>query len=185
VKILMLSALYEPFGLGGAERVARTLALAARDKGHDVVVLATSGDDDQDREVDGIRVRSVRMQNFYPLEGGRPSLLKPLWHAVDSYNVAMRPAVSRILAEERPDVMHSHMVTGFSAAAWSAARSAGVPVVQTLHDHYTICARSTMTIDGAPCTHWHLHCRALTFARRRASHHVWRQQLRPGSASRA
>lgn len=172
MKVLVLCALYEPLGIGGAERVARTLATSMRDEGHEVVVLTTAGRRHADRVVDGIRVRSLSLRNVYPLEGPRHSPLKPLWHAIDSYNFAMRSGVSRVLAEERPDLMHSHLLTGFSASAWSAARAAGIPVVHTLHDHYTICSRSTMTTGANPCGHWHLRCRALSLPRRRESGRV-------------
>jgi glycosyltransferase involved in cell wall biosynthesis len=169
MKVVVLSSNYAPHGRGGAERVARTVAAGIRDLGDEVVVLTTSASEPPERTVDGIRVRSVPLHNVYDLSTNAPALLKPFWHLGDSFNIPMQREVSRVISEERPDVLHSHLVTGFSASAWTAARRLGVPIVHTLHDHYVVCARSTMMKNGATCTSRHLECRLLTQPRMSAS----------------
>lgn len=171
MKVLFLTSRYAPHGRGGAERVARTLAAAMRDLGHEVVVLTTAGrHEENERLIDGIRVRAVALRNVYDLSTELPSLaLKPIWHLADSYNLPMQAAVARIVREERPDVVHTHLITGFSASAWAAARSGGTPIVHTLHDHYVLCARSTMALGGVPCATRHLECAILTQPRFLAS----------------
>lgn len=174
MKVLFLSSRYAPHGRGGAERVARTLAAGVRDLGHEVVVLTTAGGHEaRERMVDGIRVRAIPLRNVYDLSNPAPSpALKPLWHFADSYNLPMQAAVATVFREERPDVVHSHLITGFSASAWAAARAVGAPVVHTLHDHYVLCARSTMALGGVPCTSRHLDCVILTQPRIVASRSV-------------
>jgi glycosyltransferase involved in cell wall biosynthesis len=163
MKILMLSSRYEPYATGGAERAARTLVSELGGVGHEVVVLTVSGKDEAgDRVVDGVRVRAVPLWNIYDLGTSQPAALKPFWHLADAYNPAMQAAVSRVIAEERPDIVHTQLLTGFSASAWTAARGAGVPIVHTLHDHYVLCARSQMSIGGVPCAGRHLECVILT-----------------------
>lgn len=53
---------------------------------------------------------------------------------------------------ERPDVMHCHnLFPLISPAAWKAARDAGVPVVQTLHNFRWLCAGGAFLRQGRPC----------------------------------
>jgi glycosyltransferase involved in cell wall biosynthesis len=173
LKVLFLVSRYAPHAIGGSERVAETLAKTLIAAGNDVVVLTTLvNDDPEERLVDGVRVRAIPLRNVYDF--GRPAvgILKPLWHLIDSSNYLMKAAVARVIREERPDVMHSHLVTGFSPTAWDVAYDAGVPIVHTLHDHYVICARSSMAIGGHACHRQHLDCAILSRPRIRASRRV-------------
>jgi glycosyltransferase involved in cell wall biosynthesis len=52
----------------------------------------------------------------------------------------------------QPDVAHFHNTFPLiSPAAYSACRSAGVPVVQTLHNYRLLCPAATFFRDGKPC----------------------------------
>lgn len=177
MKVLVLSALYAPHQAGGAERVARTLATGIRNAGDDVVVLTTAIDGDPEtRHVDGVRVRSIPLRNLYSFAGreAASAARKLLWHVADTYNPLMGRAVEEVIRSERPDVVHSHVMTGFTVAAWSAARRAGIPVVHTLHDYYLLCARSSLTLEGVPCHRRHLECVALSLPRVAAARQVSR-----------
>lgn len=172
MKILLLSSRYEPYARGGAERVARSIARGVRDLGHEVVVATTAASGEmRDRVVDGIRVRGIPLVNIYGFDPPA-EFLKPVWHAIDAFNPPMQAALERTLVEERPDVMHSHLISGFSSSAWSAARAAGVPIVHTLHDHYVLCARSSMAIGETACATRHFSCRILARPRFLGSRHV-------------
>jgi glycosyltransferase involved in cell wall biosynthesis len=75
--------------------------------------------------------------------------------------------VRRNLAELRPDVVNCHNLLGFSASVWAAAASLQLPIVQTIHDYYIACPRSTMWRlqrgnCGTPC----LECRVFSRPRR-------------------
>lgn len=173
MKILFLVSRYAPHALGGAERVAATLAGSLIGMGHEVVVLTTAQDDDPpERIVDGVRVRSIPLRNVYDFSKRPPRLLKPIWHFIDSSNPVMKSSVAAVLREERPDVMHSHLVTGFSPSAWDAAADLGIPIVHSLHDHYVICARSSMAVGGVACRDQHLDCALLSRPRVRAARRV-------------
>jgi glycosyltransferase involved in cell wall biosynthesis len=52
----------------------------------------------------------------------------------------------------QPDVAHFHNTFPLiSPAAYSACQSAGVPVVQTLHNYRLLCPAATFFRDGKPC----------------------------------
>jgi len=57
-----------------------------------------------------------------------------------------------LLAEYRPDLVHFHNTFPLiSPAAYVACRSAGVPVVQTLHNYRLICPNGLLFRDGHHC----------------------------------
>lgn len=64
--------------------------------------------------------------------------------------------VYRMVLEEirclKPDLIHTHNVSGMSLAPFVAARRAGVPVVTTLHDHWLLCPNNMLyRADGTQC----------------------------------
>lgn len=175
MKILIISSTYEPFVVGGAERVAQTLATSLHHQGHQVVVVTTQPRGDaSDRDVEGVTVHYLPVRNLYrPFSDYRPPpASKALWRVVDSYNFSMLPVLGKVLAHEAPDVVNTHNVLGFSVAAWSAAGKLNIPVVHTTHDQYLLCHRSTMFRNGENCSAQCLSCRALGLPRKFASNQV-------------
>lgn len=64
----------------------------------------------------------------------------------------MEAAFSRVLAEERPDVLHVQELTGLPSSLLEVAEVAGVPTVMTLQDYFPLC--TTMRLqdaNGQPC----------------------------------
>jgi len=60
--------------------------------------------------------------------------------------------VSGLLAAERHDVVHVHNTLPLvSPSVYHAARRAGVPVVQTLHNYRLLCPAATFLRDGRAC----------------------------------
>jgi glycosyltransferase involved in cell wall biosynthesis len=119
-------------------------------------------------------VYSVGLRNVYPLlpVDGRHTVAKPVWHAIDTANVGMARALGRILDDERPAVVHTHNLTGFSALAWSTVRDRHIPIVHTLHDYYLLCPRSTMFASGVNCQRRHAMCALYSWPRVRLSSYV-------------
>ena len=61
--------------------------------------------------------------------------------------------VSAVLRVERPALVHCHNTfPQFSPAVYHAARRAGIPVVQTLHNFRLTCVNGLLFRDGVPCT---------------------------------
>ena len=49
---------------------------------------------------------------------------------------------ARSSTRRSPDIVHTHLIDGFSAAIWRRARRAGVPIVHTAHDYHLLCPRA-------------------------------------------
>ncbi len=57
-----------------------------------------------------------------------------------------------LIDNERPDIVHCHnLLPQVSPAAYYAGKSAGVPVVQTLHNYRLFCPAGTLFHDGRIC----------------------------------
>lgn len=155
MKVCLVSNLYPPDVLGGAEVVVGQLARGLQAAGHEVTVVATAPRDRAGRQtVDGIRVHRLDPANIYWAgeAAGRPRILKPLWHFVDLWNPVMYQRLRALLVAEGPDVVHTHNLGGLSSAAWSATSATGLPLVHTPHDHSLTCVRAVrMTRRGRVC----------------------------------
>lgn len=171
--IVFLNTLYAPHdNTGGAEATLRFLARQLADRGHRCTVVSLTPKQSWIGEIDGLTVHYVKLANVYwPHAGKRPKILRPVFQLLDAYNPVMRRRLQRLLARLRPDVIHAHNLQGFSVSAWVAARRLGIPVVQTLHDYYLACPRSTMwRPDRGNCASPCLECRIFATPRRRLSH---------------
>ncbi len=172
MKIAFVNTLYPPHGAAGAETTLRLLAGTMQAKGHACTVITlTPGSRPESGEVDGIPVRYLPLANVYwPHGAPRPKPLRPLFQAIEANNLIMRRRLAAALLQIRPDVVNAHNLQGFSASAWSAARRAGIPLVQTLHDYYTACPRSAMWRPGrGNCVGLCTDCKTFGAPRRRLS----------------
>jgi len=176
--ILVVNNLYPPIMAGGAERIVAYLCEGLVQRGHRVTVVSTCGPamEPYPTEVsNGVEVIRFFPPNVYwsferPME---PGARKWVWHARDAWNLAAANRFQAILAEARPDVMHTHLIDGFSAAIWARARRAGVPVIHTAHDYHLTCPRAFMlTGDWKLCTAPRLHCRLYRDWHLRTTRHV-------------
>lgn len=169
MKILIVSNLYYPNGIGGAEKVAQGLAEGLLARGHEAVVATLSPDKRSNVDtVNGVRVYYLPVKNLYmPGEAKRrTTAAKILWHAVDTYNPFMSKSLRRVLELEHPDVVNTHNVQGFSVSVWRAAKKRGLPVVHTAHGVDHLCPRGMMH-NGQACFSVCPECRA--YSRPRAS----------------
>jgi glycosyltransferase involved in cell wall biosynthesis len=146
MRITFVNGLYPPHGAGGAENSLRLLAAELSRRGHICsLITLTPGRRPTVEEVDGIQVHYLPLANVYwPFRGPRPRLLRPLFQAADAFNGVMGVRVRRALRLTRPDVVNCHNLQGFSVAAWVGAARLNLPIVQTIHDYYLACPRSTM-----------------------------------------
>lgn len=155
MKVLLLSALYPPTVVGGAEKVAQVIAEGLRDAGHEPVVVTTVPEAGvRTTSVNGVRVHTLGLKNLYWPHGERPTspVLKSLWHAVNSYNPWMASAVGEFVRAERPDVVNTHSLIGFSSSVWPVIAREGVPLVHTIHDYSLMCPKATMYAKGSNCS---------------------------------
>ncbi len=147
MRILTLTQFYPPI-IGGEEEHARALSHALARRGHDVAVATLSHDGMPVFEVeeDGVRVyrlrsTSSRLAGLFSSAGRRFAPPTPDPEATF--------ALSRIIARERPQVVHAHNWLARSflpLKAWSGAR-----LVVTLHNYSLSCPRSTLLRDDGLC----------------------------------
>jgi glycosyltransferase involved in cell wall biosynthesis len=172
MKIAIISSLYSPHAIGGAERVAQIQAETLAERGHSVHVLTlgAAGSPAERTSINGVDVARVPIENLYlPVPSDRATLMKVAWHGRDVYNRSMAGIARRSLAELRPQLVISHNIAGWSAAVWPAAKSLGLPLVHVLHDQYLRCVRSNM-FKADRCATPCLSCQVMRLPHKRLSH---------------
>ncbi len=167
MRVLMVSSLWPPEILGGAEQYAAALGAALRTRGHEVaaITLGVDGDD----VVGQVRSWPYPMRDYEQQSAVR----RGLFHAADVARFGTGGVFDRVLADFRPDVVHSHVVQGMSATAMTRPHRRGVAHVHTLHDYWLLCQRDSLVRrDGTACTTRCGSCRAISGIRnQQIAHH--------------
>jgi len=170
VKILLVNSLYSPNFCGGAERSVQLTAEALKTLGVEPVVVSTS-DHSAVGHVNDIKVYYQKIPNLYwmRLAKEQSPIKKPIWHMLDARNPFASGPISKILMEERPALVHTNNLSGFSVKVWDVAARFGIPVVHTIRDHYLLCLSTTMYRNGQRCEKQCLYCRVLSRPKKSAS----------------
>lgn len=146
MRVLMLTQFYPPF-IGGEERHVHTLSTRLAARGHEVAVATIGGPDTAAyTEEGGVRV--------HRLSG---TLQRAAWLFSDAARRHVPPfpdpelglALRRIIARERPQIVHAHnwMLHSFlPLKPWSGAK-----LVLTVHDHSVRCPKKKLIRDDAHC----------------------------------
>lgn len=145
-RVLLLSSLWPPAVVGGAELYAAALADRLVGAGH-VVGVVTLG-------VPGPQVVAQMPPRPHTVEYHRAGsrVAQVMFHLGDVWQPGVHRRLRSAIAAFRPDVVHSHVVTGMSARALATPSRLGVGHVHTVHDHWLRCWRSTGTRqDQRPC----------------------------------
>lgn len=175
MKIALVNTLYAPYQVGGAERSAQELAEGLAGRGHSVAVI-TLGEAHLDCRsvINGVTVYRLPLENWYwPYsESLGNAAERAAWHLRDFHNAAMSARVGSVLDRERPDIVHTHSLAGFSVGVWSQATRRRVPIVHTLHDYYLMCPPSAMYRTAGNCEGICARCLPFAAYRRRASQPV-------------
>jgi glycosyltransferase involved in cell wall biosynthesis len=155
-RLLVLSSLFPPDVLGGAEMSAYNLAAWLRDKGFEVGVLTTAKTPEEACEaveIDGMKVWRVWMPRLYPMFffARAKAWQKPLWHLQDHFDPRNRKIVARILREFKPDFVNIHLLQGIGYNALKEIARCGVPTTFFLHDLGLACFRMSMFRKGKAC----------------------------------
>lgn len=160
MRILMVSNLWPPEVVGGAEQYAFALAARLRGEGHEVHVL-TLGVEGPDV------VHAVEPWPYsIPDAPSQPARRRMLFHALDLYNPRARRGLDHVLDDLEPDVVHTHAVQGLSSVALTRAHRHGVAHVHTLHDYWLLCQRNSMVHrDGRACETRCRSCVAISWLR--------------------
>jgi glycosyltransferase involved in cell wall biosynthesis len=166
LRILTINVLFPPIQVGGAEKAAKLLVDAFARSGDQVAVISLHPEGSEVvEENDGVRVYRLPMDNLYwPFSKNpkRGRAEKWRWHLRDIWNRKAAKRVGRILDIERPDVVHTHNLSGFSVSIWKEIKKRNIRLVHTLHDYYMLCPRSNLFRDGKSCNQRCLSCQVLT-----------------------
>jgi glycosyltransferase involved in cell wall biosynthesis len=148
MRILLLSQFYPPV-IGGEERHVRNLGAALAARGHAVSVATQASHDDAGCTLDGaVRVHrlngAIRRLSALFSDPERP-------FAPPMPDPGLTLALRRVIAQERPDVIHAHNWILHSYLPLKPFTRA--PFIVTLHDYALICARKTlMYMSEVPCS---------------------------------
>lgn len=152
-RVLMVSSLWPPVRLGGAEGAAHELAVHLRDAGHEVrvVTLGVPGAD----VIAQVTPRPYRLDEFEH----QPARRRLAFHVRDLYRRETTHVLEEVIRTFRPDVVHTHSVAGLSSTALAAPSRLGVGHVHTLHDYWLLCQRSSLVArDGTVCDRRCINC---------------------------
>jgi len=140
MRILFINALFEPFG-GGAERTIKELAKLVNGLGHEVKILTLWDKEDEEVEIDGLKIYRAKIPNLYFPDGrSRPPLIKRrLWHIIEIYNPLAKRIVSRQIDIFTPHIIQIHNTYGWSSSVYDAVLESGVPGIQVIHDLHLLC----------------------------------------------
>ena len=162
MRVLLLSSLWPPAVLGGAELHAAQLAERLSEAGHEVGVVTYGSP--------GERVIAQVPSKPYPLQefASQPGSKRALMHLRDVWNPDTGAILENAIKTFEPDVVHSHTVQGMSAIALTKPGRMKIPHVHTLHDYWLLCQRTSMVRrNGTACTTACRGCAAITFVRAR------------------
>jgi glycosyltransferase involved in cell wall biosynthesis len=163
-KILVISALFPPDILGGAEMSAYNLSLWLSKNGYEVGVLTTAKTKDEVCDgvlFNGLRVWRVFMPRSYPIQTFQEvkSYKKPLWHLQDHFDPRNSKIVNRVIDEFKPDRINVHYIQGIGYNALKVIAKRQLPTVFFLHDLGLSCIRMSMFHKGIDCAGQCLLCK--------------------------
>ena len=169
-RVLLISTLYPPNVVGGAEIVVRDLAEGLVRAGHQVcVVTLTPRGWTQDRVEAGVSVREFAMRyRHWPFAGDKAGGARRfLWHVIDNFDPDFYRHLRAVIQDFAPTVVNSHNINGLTPAVWLSTRHAcDAPIVHTCHDYGLLCSRTTMFSHGRACPSCCATCRVLTSGKR-------------------
>lgn len=143
MRILLLSQFYSPV-IGGEERHVRSLGAALARRGHHVSVGTQMHPGSPDTELDGaVRVHRLR-GTLQRLSGLHTDSERR--HAPPFPDPELVLALKRLVARERPDIIHAH---NWIYASFLPLKVPSGALVVTLHDYGLVCAKKNFMHLGA------------------------------------
>ena len=174
MNLLLISNLYAPELVGGAERSTQALAEELVYRGHQVWVF-TSGSLNEEYDLNGVQIVRVKSENLYSsFESHQPQSTwkKPIWHMLDSWNHSYHKALCTLIQTNEIELVHTQNLSGLGVGVWKTVNNLGLPLVHTLRDYYLTCPKNTLYKEGNICRKTCSSCKFVTHARKVASHYV-------------
>jgi glycosyltransferase involved in cell wall biosynthesis len=143
LRVLIVNAHGDDPTCGGTERAVSELTDGLIRVGSDVAYLQAFPQRIQGRELERTILNQFdwRDSGYSRLKTHVASVLSPQASSLD-----------RAIRQHRPDIVHTHNLTGIGTRVWEVCNRLGVPVVHTAWDYFLMCPRVTLTRrDGTPC----------------------------------
>ncbi|RYD50578.1 MAG: glycosyltransferase [Sphingobacteriales bacterium] len=171
MKIMFVVSGYYPEG-AGAGRSVRNLAEGVLQAGHDVSVVRLTQPKTKPfmEMIEGVRVHYLPIRNLYFMGKIKRSPLKRFaWHLFDMFNPWAAYDFWKVVRKEKPDVINTSVIAGFSTSIFLVARFMGITLVHTMRDYYLMCPQNAMYRNGANCTGVCKGCKPFFHARKMVS----------------
>lgn len=147
MKICIVSNLYPPHILGGAEIIVDKLVRNIAEKNYEVVVITCSTDNEEHvKKEDNITFYFINKTKLYPVykQTEAKGYLKPAWHLFDLWNKACEDRIIEIVKKEQCDIIHINNFKGLSLSCFEVGKKLNIPVVFESHDFSLICPRANL-----------------------------------------
>lgn len=171
MRVLIISNLFPPFILGGAEVSTDSLAGWLVSRGHDVCVLSSaprSANVESIVRADGVRIERRYFPNRYSVYDAvqHTAIQKAAWHIRDHFLPESEAICREVIESFRPDVVNTHDLQGIGYNILCEIGRQGLPCVQTLHDFGFVCVNMNMFRGGEPCARRHFVCSVSAMVKR-------------------
>lgn len=153
MRILVVSNVYPPNFIGGAELIAHQQVQALRAAGHEVFVFAGE-------IVPFGEHHAMRREEWEGIPVFRVSMLPKDYEAtyINFSHPSIETSFAAVMDEVAPEVVHCHNLTGLSAGVLRRAKRGGATVVVTLHDHWGFCFKNTLLKHRGEICHDYTEC---------------------------
>ena len=167
MKVCFISARLYPLSVStGIGTVVTQVSQQLMCRGHEVLVITTTPDRSRglfSEEIGGAKVYSFHPLNIYERHNQiKVNIVKrTIYNGIDLlWNPQIYKIIKKILAQEKPDIVHVHNWRGFSDSLFDAIKSLGLPLVLTAHDYFLVCPKaSLLRSSGEICTNQPPVCR--------------------------
>ncbi|KQR73281.1 glycosyltransferase [Rhizobium sp. Leaf341] len=173
MRILVVSAMFPPHILGGAEISAFNLASWLMKQGHEIGVFMVARSPEEEKSgdmVDGMRVWARYIPRPYPIQkqgNVEQTYLKPLWHLQDHIDPRNPGILGEVLDAFKPDFCNVHYMTGIGHNALAEIGKRDIPMMYVMHDMGLSCVRMTMFVKGENCETQCTVCKVSAWSKRK------------------
>lgn len=172
MRIDVISNLYPPAVVGGAELSVQLLVDGLREAGCDVRVITLASPHGGNAE-DSPELATLPNPNpYWAYDNERHSVHARLrWHISDLVTTKALKDIRAAIAGSPPDIVLTQNLTGIGLRTVRAARASapGAVFVHTLRDYSLVCVRATRYRDGSNCVRTCAACTPRAFGSRLAS----------------
>ena len=172
-KILIISTLYYPFEIGGAERSTKLIAEVFKRQGNDVYVICSSKSNKK-KIINGVIVYYIKFKHvFWRFKSKEKNVFqKILWRILEIYNPLNDKIIKSTLQQINPDLVFTNNIAGIGTRVWKIAKILKIPILHTARDYYLICARSGMYKNKKACNSQCFECKIYNLNKKKHSHLV-------------